>query len=245
MIDHVTLRVSDRAASQRFYETVLEPLGIEPTARGDEFLEWHDFSIAEGAPVTRGLHVGFVARSRAHVDRFHAAGVRAGYADDGAPGERPQYTPDYYGAFLLDPDGNSIEAVHHAGMHEHGIVDHLWIRVGDLAAAARFYDTIAPHAGLQRFGERPERVHFRTRGGASFALVQDGRPRTEHVHLAFAAPEGRASVDAFHAAATAAGYADNGAPGERPRYHPGYYGAFVLDPEGHNVEVVFHDRNSV
>jgi catechol 2,3-dioxygenase-like lactoylglutathione lyase family enzyme len=61
------------------------------------------------------------------------------------------------------------------------------------------------------------------------------------VHLAFPADDD-ATVRAFHAAALAAGYTDHGAPGERPQYHPGYYGAFVLDPDGHNVEVVNHNR---
>jgi catechol 2,3-dioxygenase-like lactoylglutathione lyase family enzyme len=64
---------------------------------------------------------------------------------------------------------------------------------------------------------------------------------TENVHLAFAAPD-RETVDGFHRVATAAGYRDNGPPGERAVYHPGYYAAFVLDPDGHNVEAVFHDR---
>ena len=75
----------------------------------------------------------------------------------------------------------------------------------------------------------------------SFTLIRDERPLTEHVHLAFAAQDD-ATVRAFHAAALAAGYEDNGGPGERPVYHPGYYGAFVLDPDGHNVEVVNHNR---
>jgi predicted lactoylglutathione lyase len=66
-------------------------------------------------------------------------------------------------------------------------------------------------------------------------------PPTEHVHMAFPASE-NATVDAFHRAATEVGYADNGAPGERPVYHEGYYGAFVLDPDGNNVEVVNHNR---
>jgi len=69
----------------------------------------------------------------------------------------------------------------------------------------------------------------------SFSLVRDDRPLTEHVHLAFPARED-ATVRAFHAAALAAGYENHGAPGERAVYHPGYYGAFVLDPDGHNVE---------
>jgi catechol 2,3-dioxygenase-like lactoylglutathione lyase family enzyme len=75
----------------------------------------------------------------------------------------------------------------------------------------------------------------------SFSLIDDGRPLTEHVHFAFAARED-ATVRAFHAAALAAGYEDHGGPGERAVYHPGYYGAFVLDPDGHNVEVVNHNR---
>jgi catechol 2,3-dioxygenase-like lactoylglutathione lyase family enzyme len=73
----------------------------------------------------------------------------------------------------------------------------------------------------------------------SFSLVA-GTP-TEHVHLAFPARE-NATVDAFHRAATDAGYRDNGAPGERPVYHAGYYGAYVLDPDGNNVEIVSHNR---
>ncbi|MDQ1730743.1 MAG: hypothetical protein QOK10_902 [Pseudonocardiales bacterium] len=75
--------------------------------------------------------------------------------------------------------------------------------------------------------------------GGSFSLVR-GEP-TEHVHLAFPALDD-ATVEAFHRVATAAGYRDNGGPGERPEYHAGYYGAFVLDPDGNNVEVVHHNR---
>jgi len=81
-------------------------------------------------------------------------------------------------------------------------------------------------------------VQFRGESG-SLSLVR-GKP-TQHLHLAFPADR-NATVDAFHRAATAAGYRDNGAPGERPVYHEGYYGAFVLDPDGNNVEVVNHNR---
>ena len=80
---------------------------------------------------------------------------------------------------------------------------------------------------------------FRT-GGASFSFVT-GEPLTQHVHIAFAASTNE-QVDAFHEAAIEAGYTDNGAPGERAVYHPGYYGAFVLDPDGHNIEAVNHNR---
>ena len=118
------------------------------------------------------------------------------------------------------------------------MIDHLWIRVADVAAAKRFYAAVAPHAGFALGADRPGFAHFRGTSG-SFSLVA-GAPRTEHVHLAF--PADRAAVDAFHAELTGAGYRDHGAPGERPAYHRGYYGAFVLDPDGNNVELVRHDR---
>jgi catechol 2,3-dioxygenase-like lactoylglutathione lyase family enzyme len=243
VFDHVTIRVSDRAASAGFYDTVLQTLGIEATYSDARFSEWDDFSLTaadDEHPVTRRLHVAFRAPSREHADRFWRAGTQAGHPDDGAPGPRPQYGADYYGAFLLDPDGNSAEAVHHDAARAGGRagIDHLWIRVTDVAAAKRFYETIAPYAGFELRTDEPERAQFAGEGG-SFSVVA-GRP-TEHVHLAFPARE-NATVDAFHRAAMQAGYRDNGAPGERPRYHPGYYGAYVLDPDGHNIEVVNHNR---
>jgi catechol 2,3-dioxygenase-like lactoylglutathione lyase family enzyme len=241
VFDHVTIRASDRAASERFYDTVLEPLGIERAATGKLFTEWGDFSIAaadEDFPVTRRLHVGFVAPTRAHVDELWRAGTAAGYRDDGAPGPRPEYGPDYYGGFLLDPDGNSAEAAHHSALRTGGPIDHLWIRVADVDASRRFYETVAPHAGFRLVYDTSDRVRF-SGGDGSFSVVL-GTP-TEHVHMAFPATD-NAAVDAFHGAMTEAGYRDNGAPGERPVYHPGYYGAFVLDPDANNIELVNHNR---
>jgi catechol 2,3-dioxygenase-like lactoylglutathione lyase family enzyme len=241
VFDHVTIRVSEGEASERFYETVLRTLGIEKTHSDEHDAEWDDFSLAAATdekPVTRRLHVAFVAPSRAHVDEFWRVGTAAGYRDDGAPGPRPQYSEDYYGAFLLDPDGNSAEAVHHGSLRTDGWIDHLWIRVADVAAARRFYETVAPHAGFRLKTDRPERAQFAGASG-SFSLVA-GQP-TEHVHLAFPARE-NATVEAFHRAATGAGYRDNGPPGERTVYHAGYWSAFVLDPDGNNVEVVNHNR---
>jgi catechol 2,3-dioxygenase-like lactoylglutathione lyase family enzyme len=241
VFDHVTIRVSDREASQRFYDTLLLALGIETTYADGRFAQWDDFSLTEADdenPLTRGLHIGFGAPSREHVERFWEAGRQAGFRDDGRPGPRPEYRDDYYGAFLLDPDGNSAEAVHHGDVRPPGHIDHLWIRVADVPAAAAFYALIAPYTGFELRGDEPEHAHFAGRGG-SFSLVA-GTP-TEHVHMAFPAAE-NATVDAFHRAATEAGYRDNGPPGDRPRYHPGYYGAYVLDPDGHNVELVNHNR---
>ena len=245
MFDHVEIAVSDLAASERFYRTVLGTLGIEPSHADAEIVEWDDFAIvATDAehPVSRGFHAGFRAPDRERVRAFWQAGVDAGHRDHGAPGPRREYGPDYYGGFLLDPDGNSAEAVH--GAREDAVppgrIDHVWIRVADVAAARAFYATVAPHAGIRLGTDTPARVQF-TGGDFSFSLLGDDRPRTEHVHLAFRATED-ATVRAFHAAALAAGYENYGPPGERPLYHPGYYGAFVLDPDGHNVEVVNHNR---
>ena len=232
MFDHVTIRVSDLAASRAFY---VEALGL-PTHDG-ELVEWGDFSIVSDGPVTRRLHVGFGVEDRDAVDAWWNRLTEAGYESDGEPGPRPQYGSTYYGGFVLDPDGNSIEAVHHESSR-HGI-DHLWLRTRDVAAAKTFYETIAPTVGIRLKHEEPDLVRF-TDGDGSFTFTVGNEP-TEHVHLAFGVRD-VAAVEAFHRAATEAGYRDNGAPGERPHYHPGYHGAFVLDPDGHNVEAVAHLR---
>jgi catechol 2,3-dioxygenase-like lactoylglutathione lyase family enzyme len=116
VLDHVHVRVRDATASIAFYKTVLQPLGVPPIWErqgGAQFANWVISDDAEpGGPV----HIAFVADSREQVDAFHRAGVEAGYRDNGAPGVREQYSSKeggrYYAAFLLDPDGNNVEAVH-------------------------------------------------------------------------------------------------------------------------------------
>jgi catechol 2,3-dioxygenase-like lactoylglutathione lyase family enzyme len=236
VFDHVEIHVSDLAASRAFY---VEALGL-PTHDG-ELVEWGDFGIVEASdehPLTRNLHIGFGVEDRDAVDAWWNRMTEAGYESDGEPGPRPEYTETYYGAFVLDPDGNSIEAVHHhrSRLHE---MDHLWLRTRDVAATKRFYDTVAGAVGAEIV--KSEEDHVRISDGAgSFTFVHGDRP-TENVHLAFGVPD-FAAVQRFHEVATSAGYRDNGSPGERPQYHPGYFGAFVFDPDGHNVEAVFHDR---
>ena len=235
MFDHVTIRVSDLAASRAFY---LEALGL-PTNDG-EFVEWDAFGVSLGDDVSRHLHVGFAVPDRDAVDAWWNRLTEAGYESDGEPGPRAVYSPSYYGAFVLDPDGNSIEAVHHERTPGSGI-DHIWLRTRDVAAARRFYTTVAPIVGIRLAVDEPDQISFRfadERGGFTFVT---GDESTHNVHLAFGVGD-EATVARFHETATAAGYADNGPPGERPEYHPGYHGAFVLDPDGHNVEAVFHDR---
>jgi catechol 2,3-dioxygenase-like lactoylglutathione lyase family enzyme len=240
VIDHVDIRVSDREASERFYTTVFTAIGKDVVVSDAEIADWGDFALhADVQHVTRNLHIAFWVPTTELVDAFHAAGVGAGYEDDGAPGARPQYGPDYYGGFLRDPDGNSVEAV--TGTYNDrklGAIDHIWLRSPDLQAAKRFYETIGPIVGVGLGDDQPDRVQFLT-DRASISFVTPGEP-TENVHIAFRA-QTNAQVDAFHKAATEAGYADNGAPGERAAYHPGYYGAFVLDPDGHNIEAVNHN----
>ncbi len=195
---------------------------------GGGFVEWDDFSISEetaARPATRRLHVGFYAESPLHVDAWWSALTAVGYQSDGAPGPRPAYGPAYYGAFVLDAAGNSVEAVHDGPRRQPGVIDHLWLRVRSLEAATRFYEAVCPPVG-----HSVERHEGRTqiRGpGATFSLVE-GRP-TENLHLAFSAPD-RQTVDAFHRAGLEAGYASNGGPGERPEYHVGYYGGIPERP---------------
>ena len=182
MFRRVTLRVSDLEASQRFYDTVLPALGIDRDA--SELA----LQPADGDhPATRGLHIGFAAPSRAEVEEFWRAGTEAGYRDDGEPGPRTEYRYDYYGSFLLDPDGNSAEGVHHGAVRGTGAIDHLWIRVRDVAASKRFYAEVAPGAGFRLGDDTPERAQF-VGGGGSFSLVAG--PPSENVHLTFRGPAG-------------------------------------------------------
>ena len=119
LIDHVQLVVADLAASRRFYDAVLPVLGI-PLGGSAESHFWYDelFVSSPDGPEAAGKltgrhHLAFQAKDRATVDVWYKAGLAAGGRDNGVPGERANYHPGYYAAFLLDPDGNNIEAVCH------------------------------------------------------------------------------------------------------------------------------------
>ena len=128
MIDHLSTYATDYDATKNFYDAVLPVLGydlnVEMVTTWDE--EWPERRICAYGPQTRPIywvievkeaatprHVAFAAPTREAVDAFHAAAMLAGAEDNGAPGLRPQYHPEYYGAFVIDPDGNNIEAVKH------------------------------------------------------------------------------------------------------------------------------------
>ena len=127
MIDHMGITVSNIGKSKEFYSKALEPLGYvlcknSPRAVSFGVREGHgksadpggDFWLSEGTPMTPRVHFAFNAASRMEVDAFFAASLAAGGVENGVPGLRPQYHPNYYAAFVLDPDGYNIEAVCHA-----------------------------------------------------------------------------------------------------------------------------------
>ncbi|XXT42947.1 VOC family protein [Sorangium sp. So ce513] len=113
LIDHVHLRVADLERSKRFYRAVLQALGRDIVFEGPGHFSADELFVSpsDGGPVSR-VHLAFQTADREQVHRFHEAALAAGGRDNGAPGER-QYHPGYYAAFVLDPDGNNIEAVHH------------------------------------------------------------------------------------------------------------------------------------
>ncbi len=131
MLDHVGFAVSDAEASKRFYEAALAPLGIslvmsvtpEQTESGGTAHGFGSggkpyFWVGDNERVGQGTHVAFAAETREQVDAFYEAALVAGGRDHGAPGLRPHYHPDYYAAFVLDPDGLNIEAVCHKSVED-------------------------------------------------------------------------------------------------------------------------------
>jgi catechol 2,3-dioxygenase-like lactoylglutathione lyase family enzyme len=115
VIDHVTIGVRNPEDSIRFYRTVLAPLEIPPLWETDNGAQFANLVVSSRHERGGPIHIAFVARSREEVDSFHRAGIDAGFRDNGAPGVREQYSSEeagrYYAAFLLDPDGNNVEAV--------------------------------------------------------------------------------------------------------------------------------------
>ncbi|WP_428029608.1 VOC family protein [Ancylobacter sp.] len=111
LIDHISLVVADFEASRRFYAAVLDVLGV-PVVEGDGYFFADELFVSPGEPTTGRAHLAFQAADEETVRRFHAAALAAGGRDNGAPGLR-DYHPGYYAAFVLDPEGNNIEAVFH------------------------------------------------------------------------------------------------------------------------------------
>jgi catechol 2,3-dioxygenase-like lactoylglutathione lyase family enzyme len=229
MFDHVTLRVGDfRAAADAFAE-VLAALGIEQTVSTPQLAVWGNFAITEpdrDHPIAERIHVAFTAPTPAHVERFAQAAADACFADDG-PARMVSYVDSYYSASFKDGAENTFEAVHRGGARPRGNVD--------AAISTAFYATIGTAVGLKLWRQGADRATFSLGALDGSLLVIAGEP-TRYAHIAFSGDD--IAVRRFHADATAAGYRSNGEPGERPRYHDGYYAAYVFDPDGNNIEVV-------
>jgi catechol 2,3-dioxygenase-like lactoylglutathione lyase family enzyme len=121
LFDHVDVHATDYRESVRFYETVLSPLGVPRVAEGEGWTCFANLNVADRTPPTQNLHLCFYARAKEHVDAFHRAGVDAGFRSNGEPGYR-DYAPGYYAAYLLDPDGNNVEALYRdVGNVGHGV----------------------------------------------------------------------------------------------------------------------------
>jgi catechol 2,3-dioxygenase-like lactoylglutathione lyase family enzyme len=116
LLDHVHLRVSDLDASKHFYEAVLKAVGRGLTSQGSEYFAADELFVSGDGPVTGNVHLAFQADDEETVQRFHEAALAAGGRDNGAPGER-EYHPGYYAAYVLDPDGNNVEAVYHGAVN--------------------------------------------------------------------------------------------------------------------------------
>jgi catechol 2,3-dioxygenase-like lactoylglutathione lyase family enzyme len=126
------------------------------------------------------------------------------------------------------------------------MIDHVSLGVTDLERSKRFYDAALAPLGIVPCRDLDGLRDYSLNGSDDFGIMALPAGERLHTppqqnHVAFAA-KNRAAVDAFYAAALANGGRDDGAPGLRPEYHPGYYAAFVLDPDGHRIEAVFHDR---
>jgi catechol 2,3-dioxygenase-like lactoylglutathione lyase family enzyme len=244
VFDHVAVRVTDLPSAERALQQALAPLAIEQTTSSPRFAGWGDFLLpaaTDERPPTERIHVGFVAPSPEAVDAFWQAGVDAGLRDDGPPGPRPAVGPDYYGAFLRDAADNSFEAVHRDGLRRGGNVDHVALRVADLDASVEFYSLVGAQAGFVLANRGEERALFAHPASGGLLMLVAGPP-SANVHLAFGGSDDDGAVQRFHAIATDAGHRSNGEPGERPNLHPGYYAAFVFDPDGNNIEIANHHR---
>jgi catechol 2,3-dioxygenase-like lactoylglutathione lyase family enzyme len=119
--DHVEVSASDYAESIRFYETVLAPLGVPRVDEEDDVTSFANLGVVDRTPPTQNVHICFFTRAKEEVDAFHRAGIEGGFRSNGEPGYR-DYGPGYYAAFLLDPDGNNVEALYRdVGNRGHGI----------------------------------------------------------------------------------------------------------------------------
>jgi catechol 2,3-dioxygenase-like lactoylglutathione lyase family enzyme len=245
VFDHITLRVPNLATATTAFAVAFDQLEIEKTTETPSFSVWGNFAITQTDaehPITRRIHIAFSAPTKADVDRFARAGIDAGFADDGPDGLRPEHGDGDYATCVRDTAGNEFEAVRRDGGRASGNIDHVGIGGHDVEALTAFYTTIGTAAGLTIRGQAADHTAFSVGESNGSLLVIAGEP-TQNAHIAFSGDD--EDVRRFHGDAIAAGYRSHGEPGERPRYHPGYCSAYVLDPGGNNIEVVNHHPTAI
>ncbi len=243
MFDHVGIRVADQDASKRFYATVLAALGIELDTDEPGLLEWDDFALGRiraGAPRRRAGCTSASWRRRASTST--RSGGRAPRPGSATRRARPAARVPrrlLRRASCSTPTATAPRPSTTATCARAGTSTTCGSASPTCAAAAAFYREISPSpasscatrtpAARTSPAPPPRSCCSRTSGRPSTCTSRSRRTRTPP------------STPSTHAA-IAAGYRDNGGPGERPEYHEGYYGAFVLDPDGNNIEVVCHNR---
>ncbi len=263
MFSHFTLGSNDLARSQRFYDPIMTALDqrLIQASLEDGYLMYapddgshpHLFVCQpfDGLPATwsNGFHIAFNAPDQATVEAFHAAALAYGGFDDGAPGLRPHYAPDYFAAYVRDPDGNKLQAVCYLDGRTAGptgdVISHITLGHSDLQRAGMFYGAVLGALGAQEIPEEGDATSLAFGGGQNelpvvyIQLPFDGRPVTwgNGTHTAFAAPS-REAVQQFHAAALAHGGVCEGPPGLRPHYSEYYYAAYVRDAVGNKLQAV-------
>ena len=260
MFTHFTLGTNDRQRSEAFYATVLPALGFKLVKSVETFFAYGTDQQAppwlvinspfDGLPATwsNGFHIALRAKDESAVRVFHSAALAAGGHDEGGPGIRSDYAPDYYAAYVRDPDGNKLQAVHYRDGRTAGpcggVVSHITLGSNDLEGSRAFYEGLLPLLGIERLPAEETPGEDFAFGLAATRLPNvflqkpfDGRPATwgNGAHVSFDASS-RAAVRAFHSAALALGGSDEGEPGLRPRYHADYYAAYVRDLDGNKLQ---------
>lgn len=278
MIMHMTLGSNDLERSAVFYDAVMPILGqARAPISLDDFLAYAPTSgVSSGQdtgqfdatgriapflcvcrpfddqPASRGngFHIAWVAADKAAVEAFHKAALIHGGSDEGPPGYRPQYSATYFAAYVRDPDGNKLQAVHYEKGLKAGpggtILSHVTLPFDDLDAGLAFYEPVLATFGVTRHyeSESPGEDYAFSRGDADLpvAYVQrpfDGQPaaRGNGQHVSFFAATS-ADVDHFFETALALGAEDDGSPGHRTSYTQPYYAAYIRDPSGTKIQAV-------
>ncbi|MGD1878045.1 MAG: VOC family protein [Kiloniellaceae bacterium] len=255
MFSHFVFGSDDPAAVEPFYAAVLPVLGFVPRRADAEGLVFtHQSGLpwiavrrpADGQPFARGngYHVAFHVPDAETVQRFHGAALAAGGSDEGAPGLRKAYAPDYYGAYVRDPHGNKLQAVTYLDGRKAGpggdVVSHVTLGSNDLQRSCAFYQGLLSTLGLVRLPEEESDELDYAFGHAGCALpvifpqlaFDERAARPPHgSHPVFLAAD-RAAVERFHREGLRLGGGDLGAPAICPDDGPPGYGAGIADPDG-------------